>query len=196
MTATQTKETTQTQRTYIPGSPGTPVWGPQPGNPQQVNAPARPLTAAEKLAIRQAGIRQDIYGEQAPRGCGVFPMAPCPPEQTPTVQQASAPGTPGRTVTTTTVSIEEVIAQAKANPNEIGAASVEYLHVFGYTAYAYMWARMAAVALAKQGEGEFYQSKLGTARFYFARLLPRIHSLTASVKAGSESLYLLDAAQF
>ena len=39
-----------------------------------------------------------------------------------------------------------VIAQAKANPNEIGAASVEYLHVFGYTAYAYMWARMAAVA--------------------------------------------------
>ncbi|MEX5448510.1 acyl-CoA dehydrogenase C-terminal domain-containing protein [Stutzerimonas stutzeri] len=89
-----------------------------------------------------------------------------------------------------------VIDQAKANPNEIGAASVEYLHVFGYTAYAYMWARMATVALAKQGEGEFYQSKLGTARFYFARLLPRIHSLTASVKAGSESLYLLDAAQF
>ena len=89
-----------------------------------------------------------------------------------------------------------VIDQAKANPNEIGAASVEYLHVFGYTAYAYMWARMAAVALAKQGEGEFYQSKLGTARFYFARMLPRIHSLTASVKAGSESLYLLDAAQF
>ncbi|MHA6639134.1 acyl-CoA dehydrogenase C-terminal domain-containing protein [Stutzerimonas frequens] len=89
-----------------------------------------------------------------------------------------------------------VINQAKANPNEIGAASVEYLHVFGYTAYAYMWARMAAVALAKQGEGDFYQSKLGTARFYFARLLPRIHSLTASVKAGSDSLYLLEAAQF
>ena len=89
-----------------------------------------------------------------------------------------------------------VIDQAKANPNEIGAASVEYLHVFGYTAYAYMWARMAAVALAKQGEDDFYQSKLGTARFYFARLLPRIHSLTASVKAGSDSLYLLEAAQF
>ncbi|WP_394375063.1 acyl-CoA dehydrogenase C-terminal domain-containing protein [Stutzerimonas frequens] len=89
-----------------------------------------------------------------------------------------------------------VIDQAKANPNEIGAASVEYLHVFGYTAYAYMWARMAAVALAKQSEGDFYQSKLGTARFYFARLLPRIHSLTASVKAGSDSLYLLEAAQF
>mgnify|MGYP000403664165 CR=1 FL=1 len=89
-----------------------------------------------------------------------------------------------------------VIEQAKGNPNEVGAASVEYLQVFGYTAYAYMWALMARAALAKQGDDDFYLSKLGTARFYFARLLTRIHSLTASVKAGSESLYLLDAAQF
>ncbi|MFJ1336960.1 acyl-CoA dehydrogenase C-terminal domain-containing protein [Pseudomonas caricapapayae] len=89
-----------------------------------------------------------------------------------------------------------VLDRAKNNPNEIGAASVEYLQVFGYTAYAYMWALMARTALAKQGEDDFYTSKLGTARFYFARLLPRIHSLSASVKAGSESLYLLDAAQF
>jgi alkylation response protein AidB-like acyl-CoA dehydrogenase len=89
-----------------------------------------------------------------------------------------------------------LLNSAKTNPNEIGAASVEYLQVFGYTAYAYMWALMARTALAKQEQDEFYVSKLGTARFYFARLLPRIHSLTASVKAGSESLYLLDAAQF
>ena len=89
-----------------------------------------------------------------------------------------------------------VIESAKRNPNEIGAASVEYLHVFGYTAYAYMWARMAAAALDKDGEDDFYASKLGTARFYFARLLPRIHSLAATVKAGSESLYLLEANQF
>ncbi len=89
-----------------------------------------------------------------------------------------------------------VLDRAKSNPNEIGAASVEYLHVFGYTAYAYMWALMARAALGKEGQDDFYASKLGTARFFFARLLPRIHSLTASVKAGSESLYLLDAAQF
>ena len=89
-----------------------------------------------------------------------------------------------------------VLDSAKRDPNEIGAASVEYLHVFGYTAYAYMWALMARTALAKQGEDDFYASKLGTARFYFARLLPRIQSLSASVKAGSESLYLLGAEQF
>jgi alkylation response protein AidB-like acyl-CoA dehydrogenase len=89
-----------------------------------------------------------------------------------------------------------VLERSKLNPNEIGAASVEYLHVFGYTAYAYMWALMARASLGKEGQDDFYASKLGTARFFFARLLPRIHSLTASVKAGSESLYLLDAAQF
>ncbi|WP_287028022.1 acyl-CoA dehydrogenase C-terminal domain-containing protein [Pseudomonas sp. UBA6310] len=89
-----------------------------------------------------------------------------------------------------------LLDRSQSNPNEIGAASVEYLHVFGYTAYAYMWALMARAALGKETQDAFYASKLGTARFYFARLLPRIHSLTASVKAGSESLYLLDAAQF
>ncbi|KAF0867231.1 acyl-CoA dehydrogenase C-terminal domain-containing protein [Pseudomonas sp. LD120] len=89
-----------------------------------------------------------------------------------------------------------LLDKAVSNPNEIGAASVEYLQVFGYTAYAYMWALMAKAALGKEQEDDFYASKLGTARFYFARLLPRIHSLTASVKAGSESLFLLQAEQF
>ncbi|MBD0681276.1 MULTISPECIES: acyl-CoA dehydrogenase C-terminal domain-containing protein [unclassified Pseudomonas] len=89
-----------------------------------------------------------------------------------------------------------LLDRAQNTPNEIGAASVEYLHVFGYTAYAYMWARMAKAAMGKQAEDDFYASKMGTARFYFARVLPRIHSLSASVKAGSDSLYLLDAAQF
>ncbi|MCY1407680.1 hypothetical protein D9M71_229870 [compost metagenome] len=89
-----------------------------------------------------------------------------------------------------------LLDRAKSNPNEIGAASVEYLHVFGYTAYAYMWALMARIALARQDQEIFYRTKLGTARFFFARLLPRVHSLAASVKAGSESLYMLDADQF
>ena len=88
-----------------------------------------------------------------------------------------------------------LLAEAKNNANEIGAASVEYLHVFGYTAYAYMWAMMARAAQGKEQE-DFYASKMGTARFFFARLLPRIQSLSSSVKAGSESLYLLDTEQF
>lgn len=89
-----------------------------------------------------------------------------------------------------------VLDRSPSNPNEIGAASVEYLHLFGYTAYAYMWAMMAKAAVGKEQQEDFYASKLGTARFYFARLLPRIHSLDASVRAGSESLFLLEASQF
>ncbi|MBC3955693.1 acyl-CoA dehydrogenase C-terminal domain-containing protein [Pseudomonas triticifolii] len=89
-----------------------------------------------------------------------------------------------------------VLDRSRTNPNEIGAASVEYLHLFGYTAYAYMWAMMAKAAVGKEAQEDFYVSKLGTARFYFARLLPRIHSLNASVRAGSESLFMLKAEQF
>lgn len=89
-----------------------------------------------------------------------------------------------------------LIAQGQINPNEIGAASVEYLHVFGYTAYAYMWAMMASCAQGKQQQKDFYAAKMATARFYFSKLLPRVFSLKSSIKSGSESLYLLDSYQF
>ncbi|AXL70947.1 MAG: acyl-CoA dehydrogenase [Gammaproteobacteria bacterium HGW-Gammaproteobacteria-9] len=89
-----------------------------------------------------------------------------------------------------------VLDNTKRGSNEIGAASVEYLQVFGYTAYAYMWALMAQAALSKATVDSFYGSKLGTARFYFARILPRIQSLTCTVRAGSTTLYELSAEQF
>src|SRR5690554_160237 len=87
-----------------------------------------------------------------------------------------------------------IIEQAGQNPNAIGAASVEYLHVFGYTAFAYMWAKMAIVALAN--EGDFYTAKVATARFFMARLLPRYIGLTAAVKGGSDPLYGLTEEMF
>ncbi|MDU5674365.1 MAG: acyl-CoA dehydrogenase C-terminal domain-containing protein [Pseudomonas aeruginosa] len=90
-----------------------------------------------------------------------------------------------------------IVARAGNDPREIGAASVEYLHLFGYTAYAYLWARMAAAAQRqREVDPAFHDGKLATARFYFARILPRVHSLAAAVEAGSESLYGLEAEQF
>ena len=90
-----------------------------------------------------------------------------------------------------------LLEQAKGDPNSVGAASVEYLHLFGYVAYAYMWARMAAVAQTQRsGDGDFYGAKLATAEFFFARLLPRTLSLEASIRAGSVPLYGLGAEQF
>ena len=37
------------------------------------------------------------------------------------------------------------------NPDQAGAVASEYLHLFGYVAFGYLWARMAKVALAKRG---------------------------------------------
>ena len=87
--------------------------------------------------------------------------------------------------------------QAATDPAAVGAAAVDYLHLFGYVAYAYMWARMASVAtLQRAGDETFYAGKLATAQFYFRKLLPRIHALEASIRAGSAPLYGLDDAQF
>ncbi|MCA6065085.1 acyl-CoA dehydrogenase C-terminal domain-containing protein [Thalassolituus marinus] len=89
-----------------------------------------------------------------------------------------------------------VLDQAANDVNEIGASSVEYLHVFGYTALAYMWAKMAVVALANDDQNGFYNAKIGTARFYMKRLLPRYIGLSAAVKGGAEPLYELEDDQF
>ncbi|MCW2272271.1 Acyl-CoA dehydrogenase [compost metagenome] len=87
--------------------------------------------------------------------------------------------------------------QAVKDPNAIGAASVEYLQVFGYVAYAYMWARMEAVASEHlEQDRAFYEAKRASAAFFFARLLPRTLSLQASIRAGSTALFGLAAEQF
>jgi len=88
----------------------------------------------------------------------------------------------------------DLLAKSEGNINELGASANDYLHVFGYTAMAYIWARMADVSLInKDNNGEsgddFYQSKLHTARYYFTRLIPRRFSLTASAKSGCDCLF-------
>ncbi|WP_406828452.1 acyl-CoA dehydrogenase C-terminal domain-containing protein [Microbulbifer sp. ARAS458-1] len=87
-----------------------------------------------------------------------------------------------------------VIEAAKSDPNAPGAASVEYLHQFGFVAYAYMWAKVASVAVGQSDD--FYRSQIKTARFFFARLLPQTKALAASVLAGSETLMDLEEELF
>ncbi|MFT4047825.1 MAG: acyl-CoA dehydrogenase C-terminal domain-containing protein [Solimonas sp.] len=89
----------------------------------------------------------------------------------------------------------ELGQKAQQNPDEIGAAAVPYLRVVGHLVYSYLWARMAAISLAKKDE-DFYRAKLATARFYFARLLPETAFQIRSARAGADSLMALDAALF
>jgi alkylation response protein AidB-like acyl-CoA dehydrogenase len=84
-----------------------------------------------------------------------------------------------------------VLEQVKAgDANAIGAASVEFLHVMGFTLYTYMWAMMSKAVLSgdcAQGDA-FAQAKLHTARFFVQRLLPQASGLSESIRNGSASL--------
>jgi alkylation response protein AidB-like acyl-CoA dehydrogenase len=91
----------------------------------------------------------------------------------------------------------EIGMKAMKNPDEVGAAAVDYLRVCGHLMFAYFWARMAKVALAKLDSGDpFYKAKLATARFYFAKLLPETAGLIRSARAGVATLQEMDEALF
>jgi len=91
----------------------------------------------------------------------------------------------------------ELGMKALQNPDEVGAAAVDYLRVCGHLVFAYFWARMAKVALAKASSGDpFYAAKLATARFYFAKLLPETAALIRTARAGAKPLMDMDAALF
>jgi hypothetical protein len=88
----------------------------------------------------------------------------------------------------------EIGMKAFQNQDEVGAACVPYLRVVGHMVYAYFFARMAKIALEKESGGDkFYASKLGTARFYFARLLPETAMLIRQARSGASNLMALDA---
>ena len=91
----------------------------------------------------------------------------------------------------------EIGFKGMQNPDEVGAASVDYLRVAGHLVFGYFFARMAQVALREIANGStdpFYQGKLQTARFYFAKLFPETASLMRTARAGSKSLMDTDAA--
>ena len=77
-----------------------------------------------------------------------------------------------------------LLDQAATDADELQAAAVEYLHSFGLVTYAYLWARMAVAARDKPPMAD---DKRRLARFYMARLLPRLQGLKASVMAGVEA---------
>lgn len=75
------------------------------------------------------------------------------------------------------------------NPEDVAAGATEYLRLFSLVAFAFVWAQQAAIALEKRAsEPTFYDEKLATARFYFAKVLPGTTSLLQSIVAGSASV--------
>jgi len=90
----------------------------------------------------------------------------------------------------------EIAQRASSDPEEIGAASWDYLFYSGYVTLAYWWARSAVAARSGAQTEQFRQSKLETARFYFARILPRTLAHKAAIESGAGPLMALDADGF
>ncbi|MEP7703794.1 acyl-CoA dehydrogenase C-terminal domain-containing protein [Paraglaciecola sp. 25GB23A] len=84
----------------------------------------------------------------------------------------------------------------------VGSASVDYLMYSGYVMMGYFWALQAekSATLIKSGKGEesndFYKSKIQTAEFYFARLMPRASAHKQSALASTKSLMQMNNEHF
>lgn len=90
--------------------------------------------------------------------------------------------------------------QATENPDAVGGAAVDYLYFSGYVTLAYLWARMALVAQTEiangTGEKAFYDAKVKTAQFYFAKVLPRTTTYVQRISTGVEPYMTMDVDQF
>jgi alkylation response protein AidB-like acyl-CoA dehydrogenase len=84
-----------------------------------------------------------------------------------------------------------IAERAAADPEEVGAAAHDYLFFSGYVTLAYWWARSVAVADASSRPETFKAGKRETARFYFARLLPRTLAHAAAIESGPAPLLSL-----
>ncbi len=90
----------------------------------------------------------------------------------------------------------QVGQRAVGDADEVGAAAYDYLFYSGYVALAYWWARSVAAAEASSQSAAFKAGKRETARFFFARLLPRTSAHAAAIASGAAALMAMPAERF
>ena len=86
-----------------------------------------------------------------------------------------------------------------ADPNNAGAASTDYMHLFGLTALGYMWARIVKAVLVRQAKGDSnptLDAKLTLAKFFGERMLPETGAHLARLTAGATTIMALPAEAF
>jgi len=114
-------------------------------------------------------------------------------ESSPRLNEIVAPvrASLGLLVRTTT----SIVGRAAQSPDEVGAAAADYLRLFGLVAVGWMWARMAAIG-ASASDGDVAASKVATAEFFVAKLLPDATSIALRIDAGSATVMALDDSAF
>ncbi|MGF9565564.1 acyl-CoA dehydrogenase C-terminal domain-containing protein [Neorhizobium sp. JUb45] len=89
---------------------------------------------------------------------------------------------------------------AMAKPDNAGAGSTDYMHLFGLVTLGYMWAKIAKAAQEKLAAGDaredYLKNKLVTARFYMEKIMPETALRKVRIEAGADSVMELAAEAF
>ncbi|GAA4129054.1 acyl-CoA dehydrogenase [Aminobacter aganoensis] len=94
-----------------------------------------------------------------------------------------------------------LVQNGMSNPDNAGAASTDYMHLFGLVALGYMWGRMVKTAQDKlatgaNGSADFYETKLVTGRYFMERVMPETSAHLARLSTGSATMMALPAEAF
>jgi len=86
-----------------------------------------------------------------------------------------------------------LMQNALARPDNAGAASYDYMHLFGRVALGYMWARIAKTALEKKrerqnGDGAAMDARLIAGKFYMERMLPETGLRLSRISTGADTM--------
>jgi len=89
---------------------------------------------------------------------------------------------------------------AMAKPDNAGAGSTDYMHLFGLVILGYMWARMAKAANERLAAGDaredYLKNKLITAKFFMERVMPETALRKARIETGADTMMELAAEAF
>ena len=89
---------------------------------------------------------------------------------------------------------------AMAKPENAGAGSYDYMHLFGLVALAYMWAHIAKAAIALKpaanGDATALDTKLLLATYFMERIMPETSAHLSRISSGAATMMALEAEQF
>lgn len=90
---------------------------------------------------------------------------------------------------------------AMSKPDNAGAGSTDYMHLFGLVVLGYMHAKMAKAAVEALASGsvsdeDFLKTKLVTAKFFMERIMPETTLRKTRIEAGCDTMMELAAEAF
>ncbi len=92
------------------------------------------------------------------------------------------------------------MANGMSNPDNAGAGSTDYMHLFGLVVLGLMWLKMAEVAQEtldlSDGNTDFMNNKIITARHFMQRLMPETSAHLARIESGADTMMSMPSEAF